>query len=246
MRRVWQGPKGGVQAPSVRVFRVGVLLLLLLVGGGSSQTVVARNGARPVAPTSQTATITDVLQSAATAGMVNANVASHELAGLAPARLIIPKLHLDAPILSLGPTPSGAMQAPQRGGPTDPVWSEVYWWNPGPEPGQIGNAVIAGHVNRPDGSPSTFTSLNRLVPGDMLQVVTLSGQTLRFQVRAKDAPLVYVRAANDPTIGRIFGPASTPNLNLMTCWGTWDGSEYNRRLVVYSTLVGPSPFPTSA
>jgi hypothetical protein len=38
-------------------------------------------------------------------------------------------------------------------------------------------------------------------------------------------------------VQRIFGPSLTPNLNLLTCWGTWDGTTYNRRLVVYSTLV---------
>lgn len=165
--------------------------------------------------------------------------------GLAPVRLIIPKMGLDALILSLGPDTTGAMQAPRTGGPTDPVWSEVYWWNVGALPGQTGNAVIAGHVNRPDASPSTFTDLNRLIPGDQINVVTRSGRVLVFRVIAKDAPLVYVHGGNDPTIQRIFGPATTPNLNLMTCWGEWDGTQFNRRLVVYSKLDGPSPFPSN-
>lgn len=168
------------------------------------------------------------------------------LASLKPARLVIAKIGLDAPILALDPDPSGAMQAPRIGGPSNPIWSEVYWWDVGAEPGAIGNAVIAGHVNRPDASPSTFTHLNRLVPGDTIQVITAGGMTLTFRVTAKDTPSVYVHGDNDPTIERIFGPALMPNLNLMTCWGAWDGSEFNQRLVVYSTLVGPSPFPRPA
>lgn len=136
------------------------------------------------------------------------------------------------------------MLAPQIGGPSNPVWNSVYWWSIGVAPGQLGNAVIAGHVNKPDGSPSTFTRLNMLEPGDKIEVITQSGRALTFTVRQKNAPLVYVRKMNDPTMGRIFGPSLTPNLNLMTCWGEWDGKEYNRRLVVYSTLDGPSPFPT--
>jgi hypothetical protein len=165
------------------------------------------------------------------------------LADLAPKRLIIPKLHLDAPILAVGADASGAMLAPRVGGPGDPIWNSVYWWDVGVTPGQLGNAVIAGHVNKPDGSPSTFTRLAALAPGDKIEVVTESGRVLTFTVRAKNAPLVYVRKTNDPTMGRIFGPALTSNLNLMTCWGEWDGKEYNRRLVIYSTLDGPSPFP---
>src|SRR5262249_41927931 len=89
---------------------------------------------------------------------------------IAPLRLLIPRIGLSAGILALGPAANGAMQAPQRGGPQDPVWSEVYWWKVGTIPGQTGNAVIAGHVNRPNGSPSTFTYLDKLRVGDSIEV----------------------------------------------------------------------------
>src|SRR5215831_637252 len=101
---------------------------------------------------------------------------------LAPLRLLIPRIGLNAGILALGPAENGAMQAPQRGGPHDPVWSDVYWWDAGTIPGQIGNAVIAGHVDRPDGSPATFTSLDKLQVGDSIEVQTAGGQTLYFRV----------------------------------------------------------------
>lgn len=176
----------------------------------------------------------------------NATSDARVLDALKPARLVIPKIGLNASILALDPDPSGAMQAPRIGGPSNPIWSEVYWWDVGAQPGAIGNAVIAGHVNRPDASPSTFTHLDRLVPGDTIQVITAGGTTLTFRVTAKDTQSVYVHGGNDPTIERIFGPALTPNLNLMTCWGEWDGAEFNQRLVIYSTLIGASPFPRPA
>jgi hypothetical protein len=159
---------------------------------------------------------------------------------LAPARLIIPRIGLDAKILPLGPDANGAMQAPRQGSPKDPIWSEVYWWDVGTVPGETGNAVIAGHVNRPDGSPSTFTRLNELRVGDTITVETVSGLMLTFRVTEKGTPSVYVRGSDDPTMGRIFGPALEPHLNLMTCWGEWDGKQYNKRLVIYSTLVAPA------
>jgi Sortase domain len=156
---------------------------------------------------------------------------------LAPLRLLIPRIGLNAGILALGPAPNGAMQAPQRGGPHDPIWSEVYWWKVGTIPGQIGNAVIAGHVDRPDGSPSTFTYLDNLRVGDSIEVQTAGRQTLLFRVTEKATPSANVRRSNDPTMGRIFGPALEPHLNLITCWGQWNGKGFNQRLVIYSTLV---------
>ncbi len=156
---------------------------------------------------------------------------------IAPMRLLIPRIGLNAGILALGPAANGAMQAPQHGGPHDPVWGEVYWWKVGTIPGQIGNSVIAGHVNRPDGSASTFTHLDNLRVGDSIEVQAAGGQTFIFRVTEKATPSAYVRSSNDPTMGRIFGPALAPHLNLLTCWGQWDGKEYNQRLVIYSTLV---------
>ena len=69
-----------------------------------------------------------------------------------------------------------------------------------------------------------------------------AGRTLTFVVTVKDALLVYVHGGSDPTIERIFGPTVASQLNLMRCWGTCGGKELNWRLVVYSTLVGASPF----
>lgn len=209
------------------------LVLVALVACGPAASAASHHDASAPKPTPTYAANLVASQS----------VVAASLRGLAPVRLIIPKLGLNAPIVALGPDATGAMQAPRIGGPTNPIWSEVYWWDAGSMPGQFGNAVIAGHVNRPDASPSTFTALNLLVPGDLIQVVTADGQTLTFKVTEKNAPLVYVHGGNDPTVERIFGPSLTPNLNLLTCWGEWDGTEFNRRLVVYSTLVGTSPFP---
>lgn len=176
----------------------------------------------------------------ATSQPIPTSLAQTDPQSLTPARLIIPRIGLDAKILPLGPDAHGAMQAPRNGGPNDPIWSEVYWWDVGTVPGETGNAVIAGHVNRPDGSPSTFTQLNDLRVGDIITVVMEGGRTLTFRVTEKGTPSVYVQGSDDPTMGRIFGPALEPQLNLMTCWGEWDGTQYNKRLVIYSTLVAPT------
>lgn len=226
----------GVGGKLARCALVGVLLFL--AGGATQRAANVTARARP------SAIVPSYHVGPAPRSTLGGSQEARLMGALRPSRLVIAKIGLNAPILALDPDATGAMQAPRIGGASNPIWTEVYWWDVGAQPGAIGNAVIAGHVNRPDASPSTFTHLNRLVPGDTIQVITSGGTTLTFRVTAKDTPSVYVHGSNDPTIERIFGPALTPNLNLMTCWGEWDGTEFNQRLVVYSTLVGPSPFPS--
>ena len=130
------------------------------------------------------------------------------------------------------------MQAPGAGHPaSDPIWATAFWWKLGAQPGQPGNAVLAGHVDRNDGSRAVFWNLGQIQPGDLITITTQSGQTLRFQVTDVEAFDNPDGGPNDPVIQRVFGPASTANLNLITCYGSWIGTEYNQRLVVFSTLI---------
>src|SRR5947209_20231296 len=63
-----------------------------------------------------------------------------------PAQLRIPHIHVDAPIMAVGKTESGSMDAPTSQALHSPYWTSVFWYEPGVAPGQTGNAVIAGHV----------------------------------------------------------------------------------------------------
>src|ERR1700692_3220805 len=72
-------------------------------------------------------------------------------ASLQPARLRIPNLQIDAPIIYVGQTASGVMDAPVSKAIHSPYWTSVFWYDQGAAPGQEGNAVIAGHVDRVGG-----------------------------------------------------------------------------------------------
>jgi sortase (surface protein transpeptidase) len=167
------------------------------------------------------------------------NQAIHpQIANSQPARIQIPSLSLDAPIMPVGEDQYGAMQAPGAGHPaSDPIWATAFWWKQGAEPGQPGNAVLAGHVDRNDGSRAVFWNLGQIQQGNLITITTQSGQTLSFRVTDVEAYNNPDGGPNDPVIQRVFGPATTANLNLITCYGTWIGTEYNQRLVVFSTLV---------
>lgn len=155
-----------------------------------------------------------------------------------PSAVRIPSLGMDASIIPVGETRSGAMEAPGAGHPaSDPIWATTFWWKQGPTPGQNGNAVLAGHVDRNDGSRAVFWNLSQMRAGDHIIITNQAGQTLTFRVTEVEAFSNTDGGPGDQILQRVFGPASTANLNLITCYGTWIGTQYNKRLVVFSTLI---------
>ncbi len=139
-----------------------------------------------------------------------------------PVRLIIPSIHLDTDIISVGLNSKGEMAVPS--GDT----SHVGWYKYGPKPGQRGSAVLDAHVF------AAFDDLRYLKVGSDVIVQTSSGQRLRFVVREST-----VYRLNELTSKMLFGRSGDRWLNLITCAGqpTSDGSTYTHRLVVYSTFA---------
>ncbi len=145
-----------------------------------------------------------------------------------PVRLRIPSLGVDAAVEQVGVDVDGNMATPE-----DP-WNTA-WYAPGVRPGQLGNAAIAGHVDYHDIGEVVFWDLNKLQPGAEIFVETESGTTLRFVVQDS----AYFRPESAP-LQRIFGAANTPNLNLITCGGSFNPTtrQYDQRLVVFTTYAG--------
>lgn len=153
-----------------------------------------------------------------------------------PSRLQIPALDVNAPVMAVGQTASGVMDAPDSKAYNSPYWTEVFWYDRGAAPGQPGNVVIAGHVDRVGGDPAIFWGLGSLQPGDAITVTTEDGTVYQYQV---DRTVVYpVNYPGQQAINDVFGPTSAHNLNLITCTGLWTGSGYDQRLVVFTTQVG--------
>ncbi len=154
---------------------------------------------------------------------------------LQPAQLRIPSIRVNASVMSVGRTSQGVMDAPVSKAVNSPYWTHVFWYNPGAIPGQQGNAVIAGHVDRVGGDPAIFWSLKDLTVGNDVFVTTMQGKALHFVVsRVKAYPAT---ATSSDDMSAIFGPSTDHNLNLITCSGVWTGHGYDQRLVVFTTLV---------
>jgi LPXTG-site transpeptidase (sortase) family protein len=144
-----------------------------------------------------------------------------------PSRLVIPSLNIDAKVQKVGVKSNGNMGVPTN-------FTDVAWYKDGTIPGQIGSAVIDGHVDNGLSLAGVFKHLDSIQKGDDVYVVTEKGTKLHFVVTATDL-YDYKNTPND----LIFNEKGAARLRLITCTGDWVGAErtYNKRLVVTAELV---------
>ena len=148
----------------------------------------------------------------------------------APVRLEIPAIGVSSSLVRLGLKPDGTMQVPGD-------FQVAGWFTAAPQPGQLGPAVIAGHVDSRTG-PAVFYRLRDLRPGDEVRVVRADHRVVRFRV---DSLASYPKQALPDDA--VFGATTTPALRLITCAGSFDRSRrsYRDNLVVSATRVADGP-----
>ena len=148
----------------------------------------------------------------------------------APVRLEIPAIGVTSSLVRLGLNADGTMQVPGD-------FQVAEWFTGAPQPGQLGPAVIAGHVDSRTG-PAVFYRLRDLRPGDEVRVVRADHRVVRFRV---DSLASYPKQALPDDA--VYGATTTPALRLITCAGTFDRSRrsYRDNLVVSATRVADGP-----
>lgn len=143
-----------------------------------------------------------------------------------PRSLTVSAIDLETPLIPLGLAADGTAAVPD-----DP--EDAGWFSAGPRPGEVGPAVVMGHIDSRTG-PAVFARLSELAPGDEVVVGTDSGdQTFtvdRTQQVAKD---------EFPT-DEVYGARPDPALRLITCGGEFDRStgHYRDNVIVYLRLTG--------
>ncbi len=145
-----------------------------------------------------------------------------------PETLVIPKISVKANVEYVGVTSNGTI-----GTPSSP--QDVAWYQSGTIPGQIGTAIIDGHLDNWLGFPAVFWKLQKLELGDEVDIVTKEGQTLHFVVNK-----INSYDYNDPNaVTEIFSEDGTPTIRLITCEGGWIQKQqtYDKRLVVSASLI---------
>ncbi len=143
-----------------------------------------------------------------------------------PVQLRIPAIDLDASFTDpLGLSENGEVEVPKG-------YEEVGWYKHGPTPGELGPAVVLGHVDSVAG-PAVFYSLGQLSLGDEIEIVREDGSIAVFEVTA----LERYAQENFPT-QLVYGDIDHAGLRLVTCTGTFDRGvqRYSHNLVVYAAL----------
>ena len=152
-------------------------------------------------------------------------VSNYTVAPDLPRYLKIPKLGVNARILQVGVTDSGALATP----------SNVYdtaWYTGSAKPGQPGAMLIDGHVSSWT-THGVFYGLKTLHAGDRIQIQRGDGKVFTYSVvktQTYSDTNVDMEAAMRPIT------AGKPGLNLITCAGKVKPgtSEFNQRIIVFA------------
>ena len=169
-----------------------------------------------------------IIHSTVTNSAVATATPTHE--GVAnPARLIIPAIGVTAPVELVSILSSGDLATPVQN-----QWEHVGWYEAGPKPGEVGSAVIDGHLDRPGAYPAVFWNLRSLHAGNNVIVVDTRGKSRTFRVTR-----IALYTPQQAPLQEIFGNEAGHYLNLITCAGDWIPSQHQTtlRLVVFTSLV---------
>jgi Sortase domain len=143
-----------------------------------------------------------------------------------PVYLSIPAIGVHTRLVRLGLTTQGTLQVPSS-------TSVAGWYTGSPRPGQVGSAIIAGHIDSYLG-PGVFFRLRLLRPGDRVYVRHANGTLAVFRVYAE-----HMYAKDRFPTQKVYGPAPDPELRLITCGGMFDAAigSYLSNVVVYAAQV---------
>ena len=153
-----------------------------------------------------------------------------------PVRLAIPRLYIDAPIITMGLGADRYPEVPERP-------DQVAWYNFTAAPGQRSNAVLAGHVDWQTSTrqpiPGVFYRLRELEIGDSIAITLEDGQKLNYRVTGNVAT-----AYEDPNVLKAMDYTSKEVITMITCGGTWlktgqgpFGGNYSHRVLVRAERV---------
>jgi sortase (surface protein transpeptidase) len=201
------------------------LTVLLLLVGTACLVVGLQEHRHPLAgPVRQHRTVT---ARAATATAPEITVpAPAVVARSVPVAVRIPAIGLAVWLTQLGLNADGTVAVPTS-------VKVPGWFSPGPSPGQVGSAVILGHVDSFKG-PGVFFQLRTLQPGNQIDVNLADGVIATFKVTSV---VEYQKTAFPDQ--KVYGSNGSSALQLVTCGGAFDSQtgHYLSNIVVYSSFV---------
>jgi Sortase domain len=145
-----------------------------------------------------------------------------------PVEVRVPRIGAQSSLIAVAVRADGSMQVPSADKPM-----QAAWYRLGPVPGDVGPAVILGHVDG-RGQPGVFYRLHELEAGDEVFVAKADGSEIRFIVDRRE----QVPKSTFPHEA-VYGDRAEPELRLITCGGSFDDptSSYVDNVVVYARLA---------
>jgi hypothetical protein len=208
------GRRGVLIALIVALLAVIAVLALTLGGGTGPSSTAQPPAAHPVAVDPQPA-----------------SAGQDALAALPksePVSIDIPKIGAHSSLVPLGLNADNTIQVPPV---TTPL--QAGWYTYAPTPGEVGPAVVLGHV---DGNhqKGIFFRLKELAAGDRVSVARKDGSTALFEVTK-----VHQVPKKDFEAEGVYDDTADPELRLITCGGVFDRGAHNYvdNIVVYARLV---------
>ena len=140
-----------------------------------------------------------------------------------PKGVSIPRLSVDAPVLTIGHNTVGELIVPHS--PMD-----VGWFQGGSVPGEPGVALLTSHVDTRTEGRGVFAGLIELSEGDTISITTADGTEQRWTVTARTQ---HHKSDLPP---ELFARSGTPVLALVTCGGPFDreARSYRDNVIVWA------------
>ena len=144
---------------------------------------------------------------------------------LAPVRLVVPSLHIDAPIVPIA-VKNSTLTPPSN-------FRDVGWWDQSAKIGSAtGQTVITGHTVHTGGGE--MDNLGSIQTGAVVKVVT-KAQTVWYR---ETQVIVYSKKQLAEHAEELFSQDRPENrLVLITCTG-WTGDGYTSNVVVFADPLG--------
>jgi len=145
----------------------------------------------------------------------------------APVKIDIPSIGVSTRnIVELGLNADGSLEAPKD-------FSSVGWYTSGPSPGELGPAILTGHVDSHSG-PAIFFRLGALRPGARVRISRNDGSTATFSI---DQVRRFPKTGFPTAL--VYGSTSRAELRLITCGGSFDPARghYVDNIIAFAHLV---------
>ncbi len=151
------------------------------------------------------------------------------LAPSEPVAVRIDSIDVSSDLHALGLDDDGALDVP-----SGDLYNQAAWYEGSPTPGEIGPAVIEGHVTSQGSIPSVFFDLGAVSRGDEIEVDREDGSTATFEVYDTGS----FPKDDFPSLA-VYGRTNDAELRVITCGGDYSAEQRRHvdNVVVFARLV---------